>query len=176
MADGDYVKVFVDGRRVANVPNARLGRSKQILFVLNGWDERTPRLVGDIRVAAGGRKLYEALAESGRVATQGILFATGRAEVRPESAPTLREIAVLLAEHRELRLTIEGHTDDVGDAAANQALSAARAAAVKQALVGAYGVAAERLETRGHGASKPVTPNVTSEGRAANRRVELVRR
>jgi outer membrane protein OmpA-like peptidoglycan-associated protein len=176
MADGEYVKVFVNERRVVNVPNAKLGRSRQIYVVLNGWSAEAPRLVGDVRVAAGGRKLYEALAEKGRVATQGVLFATGRADVRPESGPTLKEIAAMLAGHPELKLTIEGHTDDVGDAAANQALSQARAEAVRQALVARYGADASRLGAKGFGAGRPAAPNATAEGRAANRRVELVRR
>ncbi len=176
MADGDYVKVFVNERRVANVPNAKLGRSNRIYVFLNGWSADSPRMIGDVRVAAGGRQLYDALAASGRVATQGVLFATGRAEVRPESGPTLKEIAAMLAQHPELKLTIEGHTDNAGDAAANQALSEARAAAVKQALVADYAVDAARLEARGFGATKPAAPNATPEGRASNRRVELVRR
>ncbi len=82
----------------------------------------------------------------------------------------------MLAEHADLKLTVEGHTDNAGDAAANQALSQARAEAVKQALVTTYGVDAVRLEGRGYGASRPAAPNATPEGRAANRRVELVRR
>ena len=175
MADGEYVKVFVNERRVVNVPNAKLGRSKQIYVFLNGWSAEAPRMIGDVRIAAGGRKLYDALAEKGRVATQGVLFATASAEVRPESGPTLKEIAAMLAEHPELKLTIEGHTDNAGDAAANQALSQARAAAVKAALVAQYGADAARLEARGFGASKPAAPNATPEGRAANRRVELVK-
>jgi outer membrane protein OmpA-like peptidoglycan-associated protein len=176
MADGDYVKVYVNEKRVANVPNAKLGRSRHIYVEMNGWDAAHPRLITDVRVAAGGRKLYQALAESGRVATQGILFATGRAELRPESAPTLKEIAAMLAEHADLQLTVEGHTDDAGDAAANRALSQARAEAVARALVSGFGVDAGRLEARGFGSSKPAAPNATAEGRASNRRVELVRR
>jgi outer membrane protein OmpA-like peptidoglycan-associated protein len=176
MADGEYVKVFVNERRVANVPNAKLGRSKQIYVYLNGWSAESPRLIGDVRVAAGGRRLYDALAESGRVATQGVLFAPASAEVRPESAPTLKEIAGMLAAHPALRLTIEGHTDDAGDAAANRALSERRAQAVRAALAASYGVDAARLEARGLGATRPAAPNATPEGRAANRRVELVRR
>jgi outer membrane protein OmpA-like peptidoglycan-associated protein len=176
MADGEYVKVFVNERRVVNVPNAKLGRTKQIYVAVSGWSGEAPLLIGDVRIAAGGRKLYDAIAATGRVATQGVLFATGRAEVRPESGPTLKEIAAMLAEHADLKLTVEGHTDNAGDAAANQALSQARAEAVKQALVSGYGVDAARLEARGFGASKPAAPNATPEGRAANRRVELVKR
>jgi outer membrane protein OmpA-like peptidoglycan-associated protein len=175
MADGDYVKVFVNEKRVANVPNAKLGRSNKIYVMLNGWDGKAPRMIADVRVAAGGRKLYEALSTAGRVATQGIYFDTGSDRIRPESSPTLKEIGQMLAEHAELKLAIEGHTDGSGDAAANQALSGKRAEAVKAALVAGYGVNAARLTAKGVGAAKPAASNATAEGRQANRRVELVR-
>jgi len=82
----------------------------------------------------------------------------------------------MLAAHAELALTIEGHTDNTGSAAANQTLSEQRAAAVKQYLVAHYGVDAARLDAKGFGASKPVASNDTPEGRQQNRRVELVKR
>ena len=81
----------------------------------------------------------------------------------------------MLTEHPDLKLSIEGHTDNVGAAAANQALSEKRAEAVRQALITVYKVDAARLTSAGLGASKPAMPNETPEGRQANRRVELVR-
>jgi OmpA-OmpF porin, OOP family len=173
MADGKYAKVYMNGTRVANVPNADLGRSRHIVFDLHG-DVKNPTLVGPITVAGGGKKLYDALATSGRVATQGIYFNVGSDQIKPESGPTLKEIAAMLAEHPTLKLTIEGHTDDQGNAGENQALSERRAVAVKQALVTSFGVDAARLSPKGMGSSKPVASNATSEGRQQNRRVELV--
>ena len=173
MADGRYVKVYVDSQRVANVPNADLGRSNKIRVYVPGFDG-TPGLVGNFSVMAGGRDLYDALSSAGRVATQGIYFDTGSDVIRGESTPTLKEITAMLTEHADLKLTIEGHTDNVGDAAANKALSEQRAAAVKAYLVSA-GVAAERLSTAGFGDTKPAVPNTTAEGRRQNRRVELVK-
>lgn len=119
--------------------------------------------------------LYDALATKGRWATQGILFATGKADLQPESRSVLKEIATTLKEHGDLKILIEGHTDNVGNAANNLALSDARAAAVKAALVADYGVAAERISTKGFGDTKPSVPNATPEGRAQNRRVEVVK-
>ena len=81
----------------------------------------------------------------------------------------------MLTEHPELKLTIEGHTDNVGAAAANQTLSEKRAAAVKQVLSGQFAVDAGRLESKGLGASAPAGSNDTPEGRQSNRRVELVK-
>ena len=161
--------------RVANVPNANLGRADRIWWKLNGWDRENPRMIANLRVMAGGSDLYETIAAEGRVATQGIYFATGSDRIRPESTPTLKEIAGMLAAHPDLALLIEGHTDDTGAAAANQSLSERRAAAVKAALVELHGIAGARLTTAGFGSTKPAAPNTTAEGRQANRRVELVR-
>jgi len=174
MVDGGYAKVYAGDTRVANVPNAQLGRSNVVTIELAGTTD-TPGFVGDVRIMAGGRALYDALSETGRVATQGIYFDTGSDRLRPESSGTLKEIATMLQEHADLTLTIEGHTDDVGDAAANLALSERRAAAVKAALVESYGVGADRLRTAGLGSTKPAAQGTTAEARAQNRRVELVK-
>jgi OOP family OmpA-OmpF porin len=132
--------------------------------------------VRNIRVAAGGKDLYDALSKKGRGATQGIFFDTGSDRIRPESAPTLKQISEMLKTHADLKLTIEGHTDDVGDDAANQTLSEKRAAAVKAHLVSTYGIDAARLDSTGLGESKPAASNDSAEGRQQNRRVELVKK
>ena len=174
LADGKYIKAYLDDTRVINVPNADVGRSNQILFFTDG-NAKQPALFGNFRIAAGGKKLYDAIAATGRVATQGIYFDTGSDRIRPESSPTLKEIGAMLKEHPDLKLAIEGHTDNVGAAAANQALSEKRAAAVRQALVDGYQVDGARLEAKGLGQTKPAAPNDTPEGRQSNRRVELVK-
>lgn len=173
--DGDYLKLYANEKRALNVPNAKLGRSNRIYVYLNGWSAEQPRMIADVRVNAGGRELYDALSADGRVATQGILFDTGSDRIKPESTPTLEEIADMLTRHADLRLTIEGHTDNVGNAATNKALSEQRAAAVKTYLV-SKGIDAARVETAGLGDTKPAAPNTTPEGRRQNRRVELVKR
>jgi outer membrane protein OmpA-like peptidoglycan-associated protein len=174
MGDGKYLKVYLDDTRILNVPNADLGRNNKILFYTDATAEK-PTLFGNFRVAAGGKKLYDALAEKGRVATQGIYFDTGSDRIRPESTPTLKEIGAMLKDHPNLKLTIEGHTDNVGSAPSNQALSDKRAAAVRQYLIESYQVDGTRLSAKGFGASKPTAGNDTAEGRQQNRRVELVR-
>jgi OmpA-OmpF porin, OOP family len=178
MADGKYTKVYINGVRVGNAPNADLGRSNKVQFWVPGYDPAGAQatLIGPIRIAAGGKKLYDALSEKGRVATQGIYFDTGSDGIRQESAPTLKEIGTMLKEHADLKLTIEGHTDNVGKAESNQTLSEKRAAAVRQYLIDNYQIDAARLDAKGLGQTKPVGANDTAEGRQQNRRVELVKK
>ncbi|MBA3260237.1 MAG: OmpA family protein, partial [Gemmatimonadales bacterium] len=121
------------------------------------------------------KTIYDALSADGRWATQGILFDTGKSEVKPESTPTLKQIAAALKEHPELKVEIQGHTDNVGKADANLKLSQARAEAVKSSLTSEYGVGAGQLSAKGYGDTKPSGDNKSSEGRANNRRVELVK-
>jgi outer membrane protein OmpA-like peptidoglycan-associated protein len=173
--DGDHVKAYANEKRIYNAPNVKLGRSNKIFVNLNGWSAALPRMIANVRIAAGGKKLYDALAEQGRVATQGVLFDTASDRIRPESTPTLKEMGTMLKEHPELKLVIEGHTDNVGMAASNQALSEKRAEAVRKYLVETYGVDKDRLQAKGFGASKPAAGNDTPEGRQQNRRVELVK-
>ena len=175
MADGDHVKVYVGEKRVANVPQVGLGRANRIWFLVADAKENQPMFVGPIRVAGGGADLYDRLEAEGRVTTRGILFDVDSVRIRPESTPTLEEIGKLLLDHPTLRLRIEGHTDNTGDEAHNQTLSERRAAAVRQHLIDQHGMAGNRLESAGHGESKPVDSNDTAEGRQNNRRVELVR-
>ena len=116
------------------------------------------------------------LADAGRISLYGIFFDTDRDVVRPDSTPTLNEIATLLRADPALRVDVVGHTDAQGDAAHNQRLSERRARAVVAALVATHGIAADRLQARGAGATVPVASNDDEAGRARNRRVELVRR
>lgn len=176
--DGSYVKVYVEEERVANVPNADLGRTNRLRFDL--YDVREggghgPIFFDNIRLAEGGREMmYDRLMADGRFVTQGVLFDTGSATIQPESTPTLKEIARTLQQHGDLRLRIEGHTDNTGNADANQQLSERRAAAVRDYLVRHEGIDASRLESAGMGQTAPAAENGTPEGRQTNRRVELV--
>jgi len=120
-------------------------------------------------------ELASALREKGSVALHGILFDTGKATIKPESAVILGSVGELLKADAALRLEIRGHTDNIGAKAANQRLSEDRAAAVKAYLVTTHAIAADRLTTAGFGDTKPVADNATERGRAQNRRVELVR-
>ena len=118
----------------------------------------------------------KALNDNGSVALHNILFDTGKATLKPESAAALAPVGELLKNDAALKLEIQGHTDNVGQAAANLKLSQDRAAAVKAYLVQTFGIPAARLTTSGFGDTKPVAPNTAETGRAQNRRVELVKK
>ena len=108
----------------------------------------------------------------GKVMLRGIKFGSDTAYIEPASAGVLELVAQRLRENPEIRVRIEGYTDERASEAHNLELSQERAEAVKRILVG-FGIAESRLETVGYGESAPVATNATPEGRALNRRVEL---
>ncbi len=114
------------------------------------------------------------LVQDGRVAIQTILFEFDSARILPESDESLEAIAQLLAERGDLDLLVVGHTDAQGDFDYNLRLSMERAEAVVEALVDDHAIARSRLRPAGAGMMSPVTTNRTEQGRAENRRVELV--
>jgi outer membrane protein OmpA-like peptidoglycan-associated protein len=118
---------------------------------------------------------WEDLVKTGHVAVYGILFDTGKSVLKPESEKAVSEIARLLKKEASLTLYVVGHTDNVGGLDPNMRLSQERAAAVVEALVKTHGIAASRLKPFGNGPYAPVATNETEEGRAKNRRVELVK-
>jgi len=118
--------------------------------------------------------LFEALNRDGHVALY-INFDTGKATIRPDSQSVIDQVAEMLQTNPGLNLSVEGHTDSVGSPASNKALSENRAKAVVAALA-AKGIDGKRLTAVGWGQDKPIADNRTEEGRAKNRRVELVKK
>ncbi len=126
-------------------------------------------------VAVKAEEMSSALSSSGRIALYGIFFDFDKAAIKPESKPTLDEIAKLLTDDPELKVLIVGHTDNVGEFDYNLKLSEKRAKAVVEALKKDYGISGKRLRPAGVGMMAPTATNETEEGRAKNRRVELVK-
>jgi outer membrane protein OmpA-like peptidoglycan-associated protein len=110
-----------------------------------------------------------------RIELPGVYFAFNSARIDPASDRSLAALARMLAGHREWVMTVEGHTDSIGTAAANQKLSQRRAEAVRARLAERHGVDTRAWKAAGYGPGRPREPNATIEGRARNRRVELVR-
>lgn len=131
-----------------------------------------PMESGLVKVTAAA--LQGGLAQSGHVEVPGIFFDFNKSDVKPESKPSLDEVARMVKANPSMRVWVIGHTDSVGTVEANQKLSEARALAVVKTLVADYGIAAARLKGYGAGPIAPVASNKTEEGRAKNRRVELV--
>jgi outer membrane protein OmpA-like peptidoglycan-associated protein len=171
--DGPYWKMYVDGERIANVPRFEFPRADKLHFFMNVY--RHSVFLDDVRIAEGGpRSLYDDLEADGFIATTAIRFDTGKATIKPESTGILNEVLALLEDYDDLRLRIEGHTDDVGSDASNQTLSERRAEAVADWLA-RHGIDGDRLETAGRGESVPRVDSASDEGRAENRRVEFHR-
>jgi len=127
------------------------------------------------KVEVSASEMLDALNKNGFVALHGILFDTGKDTIKPESEPLLAEVVKLLSDNADLKLSVEGHTDNQGNPKSNLTLSQKRAESVKKYLTG-KGVDARRLSAKGWGDTKPVADNRTEDGRAQNRRVELVKK
>lgn len=119
-------------------------------------------------------KLLDELNAKGFI-TLYINFDTNKSDIKPESQPTLAEVAKALKASPNVNISVDGHTDNVGTAAANKLLSENRAKSVVGALT-AQGIAAARMSAVGYGQEKPIADNRSEEGRAKNRRVELVKK
>lgn len=124
-------------------------------------------------VVANAQAFKDGLAQNGHVEVPGIFFDFNKSDIKPESEAALAELVKLLEADRSLKVWVVGHTDNVGSAEGNVTLSNARAQAVVKALT-QRNVAVVRLAAKGVGPFSPVASNATEEGRARNRRVELV--
>lgn len=151
-------------------------------FTRNGrdvWAQIIPRVSGthagyEITVADAGAGLRAELKKNCKAAVYGVNFDFDKATLRPDADPALTQILAVLKDQPKLALEIGGHTDNIGQPLYNQKLSDARAAAVRQWLIG-HGIAASRLSSHGYGDTQPLVPNTTDENRAKNRRVEVKR-
>jgi OmpA-OmpF porin, OOP family len=156
--------------------------NKEIYVVLEGTDGLSTAYAGYnqkiLEVEAMQQELdangiFNALNTDGHIALH-INFETGKSVIQNESQKIVNDIFEMLQANADLKVSIEGHTDNVGNAAANKTLSESRAKAVMDALV-AKGISKTRLSSKGWGSTKPVADNGTEEGKAANRRVEIVK-
>jgi OOP family OmpA-OmpF porin len=172
-AKPSYYFLFVTAYKDGIIPE-RLKASVTPGRVLAELIVVTPQQLAEKMVFVNAEEMAKSLADSGKVALYGIYFDTDKDVVRPESKPTLAEIAKLLKTNPQLRFHVVGHTDNTGKLDYNLDLSRRRAASVVQALVIQNGVSASRMDSFGCGSYAPAASNDSEEGRSKNRRVELV--
>ena len=153
--DDDYCKAF-NGRTIAAVDILQTKERQQKMVTVNATE------------------MAKKISSTGSIALYGIYFDFNKSDLKPESDATLEQIAALLKNDGKLKLLVVGHTDNVGTFDFNMGLSQRRAAAVVAALTGKYGIGKTRLTPVGASFSAPVASNQSDEGRAKNRRVELV--
>ena len=132
-------------------------------------------MISNIRIAVGAPDTRSKLLTEGKLVTRGILFDVNSDKIKPESYGTLKDIAKVLQDNKDLKVKIVGHTDSDGDDQSNLDLSKRRAASVKSSLINEFGIDAARMETDGKGETEPVSDNNTPEGKANNRRVEFIK-
>jgi outer membrane protein OmpA-like peptidoglycan-associated protein len=167
------LKAYQDQYRVLVMPDMGKLKPQSVSFGGIGSPD-APLLFKNVRIAnGGGMNMLDQLTKEGKVVTH-IQFDLNQAVVKPESMGAIRQIVAALKNDANLKLEIGGHTDSTGDAAKNLSLSEARSEAVKKLIVD-QGIDASRLTTKGYGATKPIAPNETPEGKANNRRVEFVK-
>jgi outer membrane protein OmpA-like peptidoglycan-associated protein len=164
--DRTYMKLLKDGKEIWAYVWSYHG--DQIKIEIIEKEAMKQEVTADAKVMADG------ISSTGHVAIYGIYFDFNKSDVKSESDPALQEISKLLSGNPNLKVFIVGHTDNVGGVDYNMKLSQARADAVVKALTTKYKVNPQSLKAYGVGQLAPVAPNKTEEGRAKNRRVELV--
>lgn len=170
-------KLYIDGIRVANVPNATPAAYLEIqLYKSVVSYQKTPTNAGitNVRIAKGAVPLYDRMMSDGKFITYGITFDVGKSVIKPESMGEINRIVQLMSENPDLKFSVEGHTDSTGNATSNQTLSEARSKAIVEKLI-ELGISTDRLTALGKGQTTPIADNGTDEGRAKNRRVEFVK-
>jgi outer membrane protein OmpA-like peptidoglycan-associated protein len=172
-ANPTYYLVFVTAYQEGVIPERLQGRVAkgralaQLVVV-------TPDVMEKKMAFVNADDMKQSLHDSGKVALYGLYFDTDKDAIKPDSQPTLAEIAKLLNSDAALRLHVVGHTDNQGKPDYNLDLSRRRAASAQRELTSKYAVSANRLDAFGCGPYSPIASNAAEDGRAKNRRVELV--
>ncbi|MEN8155452.1 MAG: OmpA family protein [Bacteroidota bacterium] len=167
------LKAYMDETRLINIPRIDFDPKGITLYTYHASNDR-PFYVKNVRIAEGGVKYYDRVMQDGKIIATGIRFDVAKATLKPGSMGVINEIFGLMKKNPDLKFSVEGHTDNTGNDASNQSLSADRAETVMKTLV-EMGIEKERLKSKGWGESKPMDDNNRPEGRANNRRVEFVK-
>jgi outer membrane protein OmpA-like peptidoglycan-associated protein len=161
---GPYKYQWSNGKTTEDVRNLKMGQYTVTVTDQNGCTISTPK---------EGMTLYDQIISQGKFVTRNILFDVGKSTIKEESFSEILKIATLMKDHPDLMFSIEGHTDADGDDNSNRVLSGDRSNAIRIALI-KMGIDDYRLEAKGWGESRPVDSNLTTAGKANNRRVEFI--
>lgn len=168
------LRVYVNETKVWDIPRAFIPAvTYSLLFATNLMEGQV--FLADLNIAYGLPDTRNKLITEGKFSTSGILFDVNSDKIQPSSAGVLKEIATALSENPTVKIKIIGHTDTDGSTDNNLQLSKCRAEAVKTILTTAYGIANDRMQTDGKGASEPIDNNQTAYGKANNRRVDFIK-
>ena len=165
-------KIYLNGIRQGNIPN--MVQPASFMYSDFPMNSASGGALTNVRFAKGAVPLYDRMMSDGKFITYGITFDVGKSTIKPESMGEINRIVTLMTENPELKFSVEGHTDNTGNAASNQTLSEARSKAIADKLT-ELGIASDRLTSAGKGQNNPIADNGTDEGRAKNRRVEFVK-
>lgn len=173
-------RLWLNERKITDLPQfiPNPGLINYLKLRVDGFDleKRNERLlISNLKISEGGVDLRRKLLAEGKISTNGILFDSGSANIKPGSMGIIRQIYQVLQQDSGMNLRIVGHTDSDGTEEGNLELSKSRADAVKDALIKVYSVSSGRLSTEGKGAQEPVAENSSPEGKAQNRRVEFIK-
>jgi OmpA-OmpF porin, OOP family len=172
------VRVYMNDKKVWDLPKLVAdGLKLNSIYFRNdgGNNEDDAFYFGNVRVAIGAPDTRNKLITEGKFVTRGILFDVNSDKIKPESYGAIKDIANVLKENADVKVTIIGHTDSDGDESKNLELSKKRAASVREFLIKEFSIDAGRMLTDGKGESQPSDSNTTPEGKANNRRVEFIK-
>ena len=169
-SDGNIFKTTYNGKEIWIYLNSSAYNKNLDNYTLHSIE------VNVMEQEISAQDIKGSIASQGKIALYGILFDTGKSDIKPESSKTIKEIATFLHENPSLQVYIVGHTDNVGQSKINMELSRSRASAVVNELTTTYKIDASRLEAAGAGPFAPISTNDTEEGKKLNRRVEIVKK
>lgn len=176
------IRLYINGEKLFDLPRAFEPAAVRNSFFFRASEitsEKNSFYITNLIVAESGTDarsgILKELMEKGRVSTNDIQFDFNSDKIKPTSYDIINTLGEALKQNAGLRIRIIGHTDNVGKDDYNKELSAKRAEAVKAYITANYEISAERVQIEGKGASNPVAPNTTDEGRAKNRRVEFIK-
>lgn len=169
------LRIYHQGAKAFDMPTNIHAGTKFNRFRFSGWSTHSSPYVTNIKITTAAPDTRSKLITEGKLVSYGIYFDVNKDVVKPESFGTLNDIAKTLKENPTVKIKIIGYTDSDGDDAKNLDLSKRRAASVKNALSGEFGIDGSLIQTDGKGESDPISPNTNTEGKAKNRRVEFVK-